>query len=130
MSSPYEEFHMLGEDELALLTIRFERMHENRVNSRRNSRTCFRCGKQGHFIADYKHRPRIENKHCSRCDHNHKHRNKDKRRWRKDGHCKKARVMVKASDVNSSSDYSASISSSSEDEGEQEQEGVQEHECV
>jgi hypothetical protein len=49
MSMPDEEFDVLGEDELALLTRRFERLHENRVNTRRNSRTCFKCGKAGHF---------------------------------------------------------------------------------
>jgi hypothetical protein len=48
---PDEEFDVLGEDELALLTRRFERLHENRVNSRRNSRACFKCGKAGHFFA-------------------------------------------------------------------------------
>jgi hypothetical protein len=42
MSLPDEEFDVLGEDELALLTRRFERMHENWVNSRRNSWTCFK----------------------------------------------------------------------------------------
>jgi hypothetical protein len=42
MSKPDEEFDVLGEDELALLTRRFERLHENRVNTR----TCFQCGKQ------------------------------------------------------------------------------------
>jgi hypothetical protein len=41
MSVPDEEFDVLGEDELALLTRRFERLHENRVNMRRNTRTCF-----------------------------------------------------------------------------------------
>jgi hypothetical protein len=41
MSLPDEEFDVLGEDELALLTRRFERMHENQVNTRRNTRTCF-----------------------------------------------------------------------------------------
>jgi hypothetical protein len=41
MSIPDEEFDMLGEDELALLTRRFERLHENRVSMRRNTRTCF-----------------------------------------------------------------------------------------
>jgi hypothetical protein len=41
MSLPDEEFDVLGEDELALLTRRFERMHENRVNTRRNTRTYF-----------------------------------------------------------------------------------------
>jgi hypothetical protein len=29
---------VLGEDKLALLTRRFERLHENRVNMRRNTR--------------------------------------------------------------------------------------------
>jgi hypothetical protein len=41
MSMPDEEFNVLGEDELALLTRRFERLHENWVNMRRNTRTCF-----------------------------------------------------------------------------------------
>jgi hypothetical protein len=41
MTMPDEEFDVLGEDELALLTRRFERMHENWVNMRRNTRTCF-----------------------------------------------------------------------------------------
>jgi hypothetical protein len=52
MSMPDEEVDVLGEDELALLTWRFERLHENRVNMRRNTRTCFQCGKPGHFVAD------------------------------------------------------------------------------
>jgi hypothetical protein len=65
-----EDFDVLGEDELALLTRRFERLHENRVNMRRNTRTCFQCGKPGHFIADYPEK--VENKegykHKSRMD--------------------------------------------------------------
>jgi hypothetical protein len=52
MSMPDEEFDVLGEDDLALLTRRFERLHENQVNMRRNTRTCFHCGKPGHFVAD------------------------------------------------------------------------------
>jgi hypothetical protein len=36
MSMPDEEFGVLGEDELALLTRRFKRLHENQVNMRRN----------------------------------------------------------------------------------------------
>jgi hypothetical protein len=39
MSMPDEEFDVLGEDELALLSRRFERQHENLVNMRRNTRT-------------------------------------------------------------------------------------------
>jgi hypothetical protein len=34
---PDEEFDALGEDELALLIRRFERLHENRVNTRRTT---------------------------------------------------------------------------------------------
>jgi hypothetical protein len=41
ISMPDEEFDVLVEDELVLLTRRFERLHENRVNMRRNTRTCF-----------------------------------------------------------------------------------------
>jgi hypothetical protein len=52
MHVPDEEFDVLGEDELALLTRRFEWLHENRVNRRRNMRTCFQCGKPGYFVAD------------------------------------------------------------------------------
>jgi hypothetical protein len=74
---------------------RFERLHKNRVNMRRNTRTCFQCGKRGHFDADcpekvenkdnYKHKSRMDGKYRSRCDHKRKHKNKhkDERRSRK-----------------------------------------------
>jgi hypothetical protein len=58
MSMPDEEFDVLGEDELVLLTRRFDRLHENRVNMRRNTRTCFQCGEPRHFIADCRRRSR------------------------------------------------------------------------
>jgi hypothetical protein len=120
---PDEEFDVLGQDELALLTRRFERMHENRVNMRRNTRTCFQCGKPRHFVADcpekvenrdnYKHKSKTDGKYRSRRDHKHK----DERRSRKKESRGKARAMVGASDVDSSSAYSTSSSSGSEDEG-------------
>jgi hypothetical protein len=86
---------VFGEDELALLTRRFERLHENRVNMRRNTRTCFQCGKPGHFVADCpekvenkdgnKHKSRTDGKYRSRRDHmsKHKGKHKDERRSRK-----------------------------------------------
>jgi hypothetical protein len=49
---PDEKFDMLGEDELALLTRRFERLHENQVNMRRTAQTFFYCGKPEHFVAN------------------------------------------------------------------------------
>jgi hypothetical protein len=90
-----EEFDVIGEDELALLMRRFERLHENRVNMRRNTRTCFQCGKSRHFVADcpekvenkddYKHKSRMDGKYRSRRDHKSKdkNKNKDERRSRK-----------------------------------------------
>jgi hypothetical protein len=88
MSVPDEEFDVLGEDELALPMRRFERLHENRVNMRRNTRTCFQCGMPGHFIADcpekvenkdsYKHKSKTDDKYRSRHDHKHKHKGKNK----------------------------------------------------
>jgi hypothetical protein len=41
MTLPYEKYDVLGEDERALLTRRFERLHKNRVNMRKTTRTCF-----------------------------------------------------------------------------------------
>jgi hypothetical protein len=98
-----EEFDVLGEDELALLTRRFERLQKNWLNMRRNTRTCFQCGKPRHFVSDYTEK--VENKH------------KDERRSRKKESRCMARAMVGAIDVYSSSAYSTSSSSSSEDEG-------------
>jgi hypothetical protein len=104
MSMPDEEFDVLGEDELALLTRRLERLHENRVNMRRNTRTCFQCGKPGHFVANctekvenkdsYKHKSKTDGKYRSRRDHKSKH--KDERRSRKTESRGKARAMVGA----------------------------------
>jgi hypothetical protein len=129
MFVPDEEFDVLGEDKLALLTRRFERLHENRVNMRRNTRTCFQCSKPGRFVADclekvenkdnYKHKLKMDGKYRSTRDHNHKHKSKhkDERRLRKKDGRGKAQSMVGVSDVDSSSAYSTSSSSSSEDEG-------------
>jgi hypothetical protein len=125
ISLPDEEFDVLGEDELVLLTRRFEGMHQNRVNMRKNTRTCFQCGKPGHFVADcpekvenkdnYKHKSLTDGKYRSRRDHKHKHKSKhkDEQRSRKKDGRGKARAMVGASDVDSSSAYSTLSSSSS-----------------
>jgi hypothetical protein len=129
MSMPDEEFDVLGEDELALLTRQFEWLHENRVNMRRNTRTCFQCGKPGHFVADgpekvenkdnFMHKSRMDGKYRSRRDHKSKHKNKykDERRSRNKENRGKAQAMVGASDFNSSSAYSTSSTRISEDEG-------------
>jgi hypothetical protein len=73
---------------------------------RRNTRTCFQCGKPVHFVADcpekvenkdgYKHKSRMDGKYRSRCDHKSKHKNKykDERRSRKKESRGKARAMV------------------------------------
>jgi hypothetical protein len=132
MSIPDEEFDVLGEEELALLSRRFDRLHESRRNARWSSGTCYKCGKRGHLIAEcpeaeenkykmseYKAHPRREDKYSSKGKHfsKSKSKDKDKRRSSKGGYKKdKARAMVAgASDVDSSSS-DAQSSSSSEDE--------------
>jgi hypothetical protein len=110
MSMPDEEFDVLGKDDLVLLTRRFERLHENRMNTRRNSRTCFKCGKAGHFFAE-----------CPKVNNHDKHKFKDKRKKSKKkdhGHGKNTRSrekMKRSSDIESDSEDTSS-SSSDEDE--------------
>jgi hypothetical protein len=135
MSIPDEEFDVLGEEELALLSRRFDRLHESRRNARRSSATCYKCGKRGHFItecpeaeenkykmSEYKAHLRREDKYFSKGKHfsKSKSKDKDKRRPSKGGYKKdKARAMVAgASDVDSSSsDVQSSSSSEDEDAG-------------
>jgi hypothetical protein len=112
MSMPDEEFDVLGKDELALLTRRFERLHENRVNMRRNMRTCFKCGKAGHFFAE-----------CPKENNHDKHKLKDKRKKsnkKNHGHGKKARSrekMKRSSDIESNyEDTSSSLSDEDEED--------------
>jgi hypothetical protein len=122
---PDEEFDMLGEEDLALLTRRFERMYTNRKNTRRSSGMCYLCGKHGHFISECLEtmEVKLEHKHYSRTDHKHRSRddykgkNKSERRPRKSGgYKKKERVVVaSASDIDSSSCYSSSSSSDEEE---------------
>jgi hypothetical protein len=97
VSMPDEEFDVLGEEDLALLSMRFERMYTNRKNARRSSSMCYRCGKHGHYMAEcpeamevkpeHKHRLRADHKHRSRDDY--KGNNKSERRSRKSGGHKK-----------------------------------------
>jgi hypothetical protein len=101
---------VLGEDELALLTRRFERMHENRVNSRRNLRTCFKCGKTGHFFTEC---PKVNN------HDKHKSKNKGRRSKKKHEHRRKTRTREKikrSSDVDSGSEDASSSSSEEEED--------------
>ncbi|PUZ65810.1 hypothetical protein GQ55_3G255300 [Panicum hallii var. hallii] len=101
VSLPDEEFEVLSEEDLTLLSRRFGHMYENRKGSRWVASTCYRCGKMGYFIPecpenadkiDHKHRPRDENKHRSREDkykkieYRSKHKNKGSGRRRSRSH--------------------------------------------
>jgi hypothetical protein len=48
-----EELDVLGEEDLTLLSRRFEHMYMNRKNARRSSGMCYRCRQHGHFIAEF-----------------------------------------------------------------------------
>jgi hypothetical protein len=52
VSMPDEEFNVLDEEDLALLSRRFERMYTNRENAWRSSGKFYRCGKHRDFIAE------------------------------------------------------------------------------
>jgi hypothetical protein len=112
MSMPDEEFNVHGEDELALLTRRFERLHENRVNRRRNTRTCFKGGKTGHYFAE-----------CPKVNNHNKHKFMDKRKKSKKKdheHGKKAQSREKMKRSSNIESNSEDTSSSSSDEDEEE----------
>jgi hypothetical protein len=66
-----EEFDVLGEEHLALLSRRFERMYTNQKNAPRSSGMFYRCGKHGHFIAECPEAMEVKaaHKHRSRTDH-------------------------------------------------------------
>jgi hypothetical protein len=111
MSMPDEELDVLGEDELALLTRRLERLHDNRVNMRRNARTCLKCGKTGHYFTE-----------CSKVNNHDKHKFMDKRKKfkKKDHeHGKKARSRKKMKRSSNIESDSEDTSSSSSDENEE-----------
>jgi hypothetical protein len=97
VSMPDEEFDVLGEEDLALLSKRFERMYTKRKNAQTRSGMCYRCGNHEHFITEcpkamevkpeHKHRSRTDHKHRSRDDY--KGKNMSERRPRKSGCHKK-----------------------------------------
>jgi hypothetical protein len=111
VSMPDEEFDVLGVEDLALLSRRFERMYTNQKNARRSSGMCYRCGKHERFITECPNAMEVkpEHKHHSRTDHKHRSRddykgkNKSEQRPRKSGgHKKKERAMVAGvSDIDS-----------------------------
>jgi hypothetical protein len=86
-------------------------MHENQVNSRRNSRTCFKCGKTRHVFAK-----------CTKVNNHQKHKSKNKGRRSKKKeheHGRKTRTQEKikrSSDIDSGSEDASSSPSEEEEE--------------
>jgi hypothetical protein len=83
-----DEYDILGKEDLALLSRRFEGMYTNQKNARRSSGMCYQCGKHRHFIAECLKAMEVkpEHKHCPRTDHNHL--------WRDDYKGGQGRVVV------------------------------------
>jgi hypothetical protein len=73
---PNEEFDLLGEEDLALLSRQFERMCTNQKNARRSSAMCYWCGKHEQCIAKCPEAMEVkpEHKHCPRTDHKNRSR--------------------------------------------------------
>ena len=90
VSLPDEEFDVLSEEDLALLTRRFERLTESQMNSRRNLGTCFGCGKRGHFFTECPEVADGKNKNDSK----HKSKDKERRSKKHHGHRRKTRTRV------------------------------------
>ncbi|KAJ1254199.1 hypothetical protein BS78_K106600 [Paspalum vaginatum] len=95
MSVTEEQLASLGDDELCLVSSRFQHAYENRMSKKRGERPkCFECGEVGHFIAespnkqnDYykkgKNHSRDSNKyHSGKRDHT-KHRSGKIKNFRK-----------------------------------------------
>jgi hypothetical protein len=86
-------------------------LHENRVNTRRNSRMCFKCSKARHFFAE-----------CPKVNNHDTHKFKDKRKKsnKKDhGHGKKTQSrekMKRSNDIESDSEDTSSCSSDEDEE--------------
>jgi hypothetical protein len=74
VTMPDEEFDMLGEEDLALLSKWFERMYTNRKNARRSSSMRYWCGKHGNFIAECPEAMEVKPEHKHRLRTDHKHR--------------------------------------------------------
>jgi hypothetical protein len=51
----------------------------------RSSRTCYQCGKEGHFIADCLEEIEAKNNYKHRSRHKHKYKKKHQRRSKKGG---------------------------------------------
>jgi hypothetical protein len=72
-SLPDEEFDVLGEKDLTLLSRQFDRIYTNGKNARRSLGMCYQCGKHVHFIAECLEAMEVkpEQKHRLRTDHKH-----------------------------------------------------------
>ena len=59
-----EQLAMLGDEELCLVSSRFQRAYDNRISKKRGERPkCFECGEVGHFIAEC---PNKQNDYCKK----------------------------------------------------------------
>jgi hypothetical protein len=85
VSMPDEEFDVLGEEDLALLSRRFEHMYTKWKNARRSSGMCYQCGKHGHFIAKCLKAMEVKPEHKHRSRDDYKGKNKSERRPKKSG---------------------------------------------
>ena len=128
MSLTENQLEVIDNDDLALLSRRFTRFHDNRMNRNRGHNTCYNCGKPRHYAiecpekfkqkAEYKQ----ENHNSSKNDYKERgnyykskykeEKRKTRRKYTDHKNKSDRRAMVaRASDIDSDSGYSSSSSS-------------------
>jgi hypothetical protein len=113
-----EEFKFLSEEDLALLSRRFDRMYTNRKDTRRILGMSYQCRKHRHCFVECLEAMEVKpkHKHHPRADHKHRSRMTTRARTSPSGGRGGVAVIRRRSERHRLKSYYSSLSSSDEDE--------------